>query len=76
MTNNFFIKKTNLYIKLVAKIVATWLFLYDVFIFFMYITMFGNILRHILNLGFGLLHTTNDDEMTKRNKGLHLKLCF
>jgi hypothetical protein len=29
-----------------------------------------------INLGFGLLHTTNDDEMSKRNKGLHLKLCF
>jgi hypothetical protein len=51
MTTKFFIPKKNLYIELVAKIVATLLFLYDVLIFFMYITMFGNILRHIYKLG-------------------------
>jgi len=51
MTTKFFIQNKNLYIELVAKIVATWLFLYDVFIYFMYITMFGNILRHVYKLG-------------------------
>jgi hypothetical protein len=51
MTTKFFIQKNNLYIELVAKIVATWLFLYDVLIFFMYITMFEKILRHIYKLG-------------------------
>jgi hypothetical protein len=49
MTTKFFIqKKQNLYIQLVAKIVATWLFLYDVLIFFMYITMFGKYIKAYL----------------------------